>query len=77
MTLTLPDDIQMSERDLKQELALSLYAARKLTLIQAAGLAGMAFFEFQKLLRDRQIPQHYGMKELDEDVRTLRKLGVM
>ena len=73
MTLTLPE-IKMTEDELKQELALSLYAARKVTLIQAADIAGVGFFEFQGLLKDRQIPQHYGVKDLEDDMRTLREL---
>ncbi len=43
MTLTLPE-IKMTEGELKQELALSLYAARKVTLIQAVDIAGVGFF---------------------------------
>ena len=68
MTLTLPE-IKMTEQELKQELALSLYAARKVTLIQAADIAGVGFFEFQGLLRERQIPQHYGVQDLEDDLR--------
>jgi predicted HTH domain antitoxin len=73
MTLTLPE-IKMTEGEIKQELALSLYAACKVTLIQAADIAGIGFFEFQGLLRDRKIPQHYGVKDLEEDMQTLREL---
>ena len=58
----------MTERELKQELALSLYAARKVTLIQAADIAGVGFFEFQGLLKDRKIPQHYGIQDLEDDL---------
>ena len=43
MTLTLPD-IRLTELEVKQELALSLYAARKVTLIQAADIAGVGLF---------------------------------
>lgn len=68
MTLTLPET-KFSEGELKQELALSLYAARKVTLIQAADIAGVGFFEFQGLLKDRQIPQHYGVQDLEDDLR--------
>jgi len=68
MTLTLPE-IKMTEGELKQELALSLYAARKVTLIQAADIAGVGFFEFQGLLKDRKIPQHYGVQDLEDDLR--------
>lgn len=73
MTLTLPE-IKMTEDELKQELALSLYAGRKVTLIQAADIAGIGFFEFQGLLKDRKIPQHYGVKDLEDDMRNLREL---
>jgi predicted HTH domain antitoxin len=73
MTLTLPE-MKMTESELKQELSLSLYAARKVTLIQAADIAGVGFFEFQGLLKDRKIPQHYGIQDLEDDMRTLREL---
>jgi predicted HTH domain antitoxin len=68
MTLTLPE-MKMTEGELKQELALSLYGARKVTLVQAADIAGAGFFEFQGLLRDRKIPQHYGIEDLEQDLR--------
>ena len=74
MTLTLPEGIKLTERELKQELALSLYAARKVTLIQAADIAGVGFFEFQGLLKDRKIPQHYGVQDLEDDMWNLREL---
>jgi len=77
MTFTLPDIPslrQMSQHELQQELAVSLYTGRKLTLIQAADVAEMNFFEFQRLLRDRQIPQHYDEKDLEKDMLTLREL---
>lgn len=78
MVITLPDHIpglrQMSEADVKRELALALYASRMLTLVQAADLAQMGFFEFQALLRDRRIPQHYDETDLDQDLLALREL---
>ncbi len=64
----------MTEGELKQELALSLYTSRKVTLIQAADIAAVGFFEFQGLLKDRKIPQHYGVQDLEDDMRTLREL---
>ena len=73
MTLTLPET-RFTESELKQELALSLYGARKVTLIQAADIAGVGFFEFQGLLKDRQIPQHYDVQDLEKDMQTLREL---
>lgn len=64
----------MTERELRQELALSLYAARKVTIVQAADIAGVVFFDFQGLLRERKIPQHYDIQDLEDDMRTLREL---
>jgi predicted HTH domain antitoxin len=78
MTLTLPDGIPsletMTGQELKQELALSLYAARKVTLVQAADIAGVGLFGFQALLRDRQLPQHYDEHDLEKDLLVLREM---
>lgn len=74
MTLTLPENLKITERELKQELALSLYAARKVTLVQAADVAGVGLFDFQTMLRDRQIPQHYDECDLENDLLVLREL---
>jgi predicted HTH domain antitoxin len=68
MTVTLPE-IKLTEQEVKQELALSLYAGRKITLIQAADIAGVGFFDFQAMLRDRRISQHYDLHDLEDDLR--------
>jgi len=73
MTLTLPET-KFTESELKEELAVWLYASQKVTLIQAADIAGVGFFEFQGLLKDRKIPQNYGIENLEDDMRTLREL---
>jgi predicted HTH domain antitoxin len=65
---------KMTEAELKQELALSLYAAGRITLIQAADLGMLSFFDFQALLRDRRIPQHYDENDLEKDLMVLREL---
>jgi len=78
MTLTLPNGIPsletMTERELKQELALALYAAHKVTLVQAADIAEVGLFDFQAWLRDRHVPQHYGESDLEKDLLVLREL---
>ena len=79
MQLTLPDDIpalqHMSEDELLRELAVSLYASRRVTLVQAANLARLSLFELQALLRDRRVPQHYNEDDLDADMHVLRDLS--
>ena len=78
MVVTLPDHIpaleRMSEQELARELAVALYAGRKLTLVQAVDVAGTSLFEFQALLRDRRIPQHYDEADLELDLIALREL---
>lgn len=79
MNLPLPDDIpplhHISEAELRQELAVALYASRKITMVQAADLASLTLFDFQALLRDRRVPQHYNESDLDADMLVLRELG--
>jgi len=79
MTVTLPEDIpvlqKMTEAEVKQELALSLYAARRVTIVQASHIAGLNLFDFQALLRDRQISQHYDESDFEKDLMVLRELN--
>jgi predicted HTH domain antitoxin len=51
-----------------------LYAARKVTIIQAVHIADMDFFEFQGLLKDRKIPQHYDVAAFAQDMRSIQEL---
>jgi predicted HTH domain antitoxin len=79
MPLTIPDEIlaaaDITELELKQELALTLFQQERLTLGRASSLAGMSQREFQRLLADRRIPIHYGVEEFKQDLETLRQMG--
>jgi predicted HTH domain antitoxin len=63
----------ISERELKEELALRLFQQERLTLSQASRLAEMSHLAFQAQLAEPQIPIHYGVEEFREDLRTLRQ----
>ena len=60
MTLQIPDEIlkaaKLDERGLLIELASHLFDTDRLTLAQAARLAGMGRTEFEDALHDRSIP---------------------
>jgi len=58
---------------LRVEIAVLLFKEDKLTLGQAARFAGMPQPHFQHLLGRRKIPLHYGVEELEEDLRTIRE----
>jgi predicted HTH domain antitoxin len=77
MPVTISDEVltaaHISEPELRQELALTLFQQERLTLAQASRLAEMTQLTFQALLADRQIPIHYGVEEFREDVRPLRQ----
>jgi predicted HTH domain antitoxin len=79
MSFTIPDEVLratgLNEQEMAQEIAVMLFEKEKLTLAQAARLAGLNRIEFQQLLASRQIPVHYGLEELEQDLQTLRKLG--
>ena len=78
-SLEVPQDILDTARltidDLKVEMAIYLYAQRRLSIGKARELADMTLWEFRQLLASRQIPPHYDTTDLDEDVATLRSLG--
>lgn len=78
MQVTISDDLvqatRMSPAEIKQELAILLFAKEKLTLGQAARLAGVGQWEFQHLLASRRIPGHYGVDDFEADLATLATL---
>jgi len=75
MTITIPDTaIQkagLTEASIKLEIALMLFQMDTLTLAQAANIAGLHRMQFQEELARREIPIHYGVNELEEDLKTL------
>ena len=77
MSLVIPDDIvqatHLSVDELRVEIAVSLFEKKKLTLGQAAHLAGMAQPDFQHVLGRRQIPLHYDVDDFRKDLQTLRE----
>jgi predicted HTH domain antitoxin len=78
MPVILPDDLlqaaKMTEAEIKAELALTLFQQERLTLGQAAALAGTAQLEFQRLLASRRIPLHYGIEAMEEDLERVKRL---
>ena len=78
-TLEIPqgvlDAAQMNTHELRRELALALYAQRRLSLGKARELAGLSLWEFRQWLGLRCIEAHYDADDLQDDIATLRALG--
>lgn len=70
MIIRLPE-IDMSEQEIKQELALSLFQHDRVTLAKAAEIADMTRLDFQRLLAQRNIPVHYTVADFEDDLRGL------
>lgn len=67
-------EANMSEQELKTELAIVLYQKGKLSMGQAARLADTNRIQFQFILASRQIPVNYNEQSFREDLETIKKL---
>ncbi len=52
LTLTIPDNLQLTEHETKRFLAAKMYETGRLSLGQAAELAGMSKLAFSEILSD-------------------------
>jgi predicted HTH domain antitoxin len=68
--LRLPDAEKVQR--LRLELAVSLYSQGILGLGKAAQLAELSRWEMNRMLAQRQVPMHYGLEELAEDLQHAR-----
>lgn len=64
----------LSEAEVKTELAIVLYQKGKLSMGKAARLAEMNRIAFQFLLASREIPINYGVEDFRQDLETLRRM---
>jgi predicted HTH domain antitoxin len=64
----------LTEKEIKQELALALYKKDKLTLAQASRLAKMDRLQFQHLLASKKINIHYSKKDFEDDLKVIESL---
>lgn len=55
LTLNIPDSLNLNERETKRFLAAKMYESGKLTLGQAADLAGLSKVAFSELLADYDV----------------------
>ena len=79
MNLVIPDDIltasEMSETELKLEIAIVLYKREKISAGKASEWLGINLIEFRRELGKRGITINYDVEDFQADVETLRSLG--
>ena len=77
MNIPLPTSIesQITREEAALHLAIGLFADEKLTLGQAAAVAGISQPAFLHELGNRKIQVHYGLTELEQDIATVKSLS--
>ncbi|MEA5449300.1 UPF0175 family protein [Leptolyngbya sp. CCNP1308] len=75
ITLNFPDGLELTEADLRTELAVALFQQERITLGTASQLSGLHQIEFQHLIAARGICVHYDVEELEQDLESLRQDG--
>lgn len=80
MSVVISDEILnacgMSATEFQLEIAVMLFQTGKLTLGQASHLAQLEKFEFQNLLKERNIPIYsYDIEDFNLDIKNLKELG--
>ena len=79
MTIELPDKelewLRLTNDEARLELACGMYAARKVSLGQAAKVAGIPYVAFMHELGKRGICMNYGMEDFEHDLEMVEKLS--
>ena len=79
MSVIIPDDIlqsaEMSEAELKLELASLLFQQEKISIGKARRLAEMSLLDFQREIAQRGICIHHDVEEFKADIQTWQKMG--
>lgn len=68
-------ETQLTEAELRRELALVLIRRQRITFEQARDLAQLETLDFLDFLRQNGIELTYGVDDLRQDVETLQRLG--
>lgn len=68
LTLNIPDDYSLNEKEVVRFLAAKMYESGRMTLEQAAGLAGLSQIAFSEILGDYEVSLiNYSAKEIIKD----------
>ena len=68
------DELQLTAGDLRLDLAVGLYAGRRLTLGRAARIAGVPYAEFLRELGRRGLCVDYTIEDAVADVETVQRM---
>ncbi|KAM3097772.1 UPF0175 family protein [Phormidesmis sp. 146-12] len=75
ITIDIPDFLNLTEAELRTELAIALFQQDRVSLGSASKIAGIHVMDFQKLISDRGICIHYDVEEFQQDIQHLQERG--
>jgi predicted HTH domain antitoxin len=67
------EGVNLSAEEARIDLAIGLYADRRVSLGRAARIAGISQPHFQRELARRRVPLNYDVAEFEADLQTLRE----
>lgn len=62
---------------IKKNFLLELYREGRISLGRMAALLGLSKVEMLKVMKDSNMPLNYSVSELDEDIETAKKIGML
>ncbi len=74
-TIALRKILDRGLKEIKLEHALDLYAKGKVTLWKAASLADLSLWEMLDIVRERRIPMHYTLEDVEADFKIAKELS--
>lgn len=81
MSLVIPEDIlqasQMTEADLKLEVAILLYCLGRISSGKVRSWTGLSVIEFQHELAKRDLYLNYDVDDFRQDIETLRAMDAL
>lgn len=81
MSVIIPDEIlhatQMTEDELKIEIALMLYQQGKISSGKVRAWTGLTVIEFQHELANRGLCLNYDVEDFQSDLKTLQSMGLL
>ena len=81
MDLVIPEEIvkasQMTEQDMKLEIAIMLYQLGKISSGKVRTWTGLTAIEFQEALAERNLYLNYDVDDFEQDIRTLQAMNVL
>lgn len=67
-TIALRRVLDKGLKEIRLEYALEMYRNGKITLLKASEIASIALWEIMDIVRDKKVPLHYTLKDVEKDI---------